>query len=828
MVFNDVTALKEAQQELQQNRDLLRSVFDVSYNGLSVLRSVRDEEGNLLDMEYILANKATKQTNQRDDLEGKLYSTVHAGFKGTDYFDVVKRVVETGEPHQYQLHYNFEHLDNWYNITTVKLDDGVLLSFEDISEIKKAELALRKSEERHAFLLTLSDVLRPISDPVEIQGKASRVIGEYLNANRTYYAEIDTSRQRAIVKQDYDRSNVQSLVGSHDLQLYAGVIAGMHQERMLIAEDFASTPLVPDHERAAFDALSIRAFVSVPLIKGGTLVASLTVTNDTARRWTPQEVHLLQEVSERTWAAVERAKAQAELRLSEENYQTLFNSIDEGFQHVEVLYDEAGNAVDYLILAQNPAADRLLGPVIRAGYKASEVVPSGTTAAVNPEWLAIYDSVVKTGNPVRRQVYVEPMDRWFDFYMTRSGDPSLHHTVSLFQDVTGSKKTEQALKEADRRKDEFLAMLAHELRNPMAPIRNGLQIMSLTCGDDPMLSSLVDMMNRQVDHLVRLVDDLLDVSRISRGKIELVLERLELGNLVSQAVEAARPQYQQRRVQLGLTLSQTPMYLRGDAARLNQVITNLLTNGVRYTPEGGEVRVTLELVNNESDGTRPDRSALLRVTDTGIGLAPDQLTAVFELFVQMDNSLARSQGGLGLGLTLVRKLVEMHGGWVEAHSKGLSEGSEFRVYLPLLAEPAKTINPATEQASAQLPGHTILVVDDNRDAADSLSMFLALKGHQVHTRYGGREALEAVTTVQPTVVLLDIGMPDLDGYQTCQLIRQQAGNQHIALIALTGYGQVEDKQRSQEAGFYTHVVKPVDLTALTQLLTSLPINRPVD
>jgi PAS domain S-box-containing protein len=390
-------------------------------------------------------------------------------------------------------------------------------------------------------------------------------------------------------------------------------------------------------------------------------------------------------------------------------------------------------------------------------------------------------------------------------------DKTLLGYVKVARDLTDRRRMEQVLREADRRKDEFLAMLAHELRNPLAPIRNGLQILSLTEGANPDLAPLVELMSRQLTHLVRLVDDLLDVSRISQGKIELKRERLDLGTLVGGAVEAARPLYQTRGKTLDLALPTTPLLVDGDATRLAQVVTNLLTNGSRYTGENGQVRVTLESIQGE---------ARLRVTDNGIGLEAEQLDAIFELFVQVDNSVARSQGGLGLGLTLVKQLVELHGGRVDVRSAGLGQGSEFSVYLPLLSadklQPA--INQVTPQPTLQPP---LLVIDDNADAALTLAMLLKLKGYQVHTRSSGRAGLEAAEQVRPAAILLDIGMPDLDGYETCRLLRQQPWGKSVPVIALTGYGQAEDLRRTHEAGFNAHLVKPVDLVALTQLLTQL-------
>lgn len=410
--------------------------------------------------------------------------------------------------------------------------------------------------------------------------------------------------------------------------------------------------------------------------------------------------------------------------------------------------------------------------------------------------------------------------------------------VKVARDLTQRQQMEQTLRDAARRKDEFLAMLAHELRNPLAPIRNILQALQLTDDEHETIGPAVAIMSRQVDHLVRLIDDLLDVSRINRGKIELRRERLDFSVLVQQAAEAARPLYHSQGRHLEVHVPTYPIYLQGDATRLTQVVTNLLTNGARYTHPEGHVSLTLTVTEEPSNNagqphplepaeTDPRPVAVLRVRDDGIGLSADQLEQIFDLFVQVDTTLDRSQGGLGLGLTLVRQLVDMHDGRVEARSAGLNQGSEFIVTLPILQKPIDEMNVSDKLTTATTPGHRILVVDDNRDAADTLAILLKLKKHRVQVRYSGREALEAGESLQPDVILLDISMPEMDGYQTARLIRQQPWGQNVLLISLTGYGQQQDKQRSLEAGFDSHLVKPVDLAVLTQLFQSLPA-RPND
>lgn len=393
----------------------------------------------------------------------------------------------------------------------------------------------------------------------------------------------------------------------------------------------------------------------------------------------------------------------------------------------------------------------------------------------------------------------------------RTAEDRINGVVLTFVDITGPKAAEEALREADRRKDEFLAMLAHELRNPLAPVRNTLQIMKMTSGDDERVSASVAMMNRQVDHLVRLVDDLLDVSRISRGKIELRREQVELCALVSEAVEATSALYQSGNRHLTLTLPENALYLNGDSTRLTQVVTNLLTNGVRFTQENGHVWVKLAQIGSE---------IVLSVKDDGIGLTSDQFEAIFELFAQVNSSQKRADGGLGLGLTLVKQLVEMHGGRVEARSSGLGQGSEFLVCFPYLEVPVEFAPPPIEKTLKSAPRH-ILVVDDNRDAADTLGMILRHQGHNATVSYDGQDALDKLEQQSADVVLLDISMPQMDGFETAKHIRSRPDGSKIAVIALTGYGQSDDKKRTRQSGFDGHLVKPVDLAELNELLNQI-------
>jgi PAS domain S-box-containing protein len=389
-------------------------------------------------------------------------------------------------------------------------------------------------------------------------------------------------------------------------------------------------------------------------------------------------------------------------------------------------------------------------------------------------------------------------------------------TRGIFRDITARKRMEEELKEVSRRKDEFLATLAHELRNPLAPVRNALQIMRLASHDPATVGEARDMMERQVHNLIRLIDDLMDVSRISRGKIELKKERLSLATILQSAIEISRIQIEAARHELTVTLPSEPVWVQADQTRLAQVVANLLNNAAKYTEPGGRIWL---------NALREGENAVIRVRDNGVGVPAEMLPHIFDIYVQVSSSLDRSQGGLGLGLTLVRRLVEMHGGSIEAYSAGPGQGSEFVVRLPLAAE-----NPAPPHPEQNLqkdllgpgsPGLRVLIVDDNRDSAESLGMLMKLAGHRVCIALDGPAALESARTFQPTIMLLDIEMPDMNGYEVARRIREQPNAEHVLLVAMTGYASDADRRRCQEAGFDHHLVKPIDYDALQRLLVSV-------
>jgi PAS domain S-box-containing protein len=387
-------------------------------------------------------------------------------------------------------------------------------------------------------------------------------------------------------------------------------------------------------------------------------------------------------------------------------------------------------------------------------------------------------------------------------------DGTLRGYAKIMRDITARKQAETELAEANRRKDEFLATLAHELRNPLAPVLNGIHLLRLEQTVSPNGQQAIGMIERQTKQLARLVDDLLDVSRITKGKVTLRKERVELHTVVNHAVETVRPLVDSRKHQLSVSLPSESIWLDADPARLQQVVGNLLNNAAKYTEPGGYIRLT---------GEREGSEVIIRVRDTGIGILSEMLPRIFETFVQGDRAGERAQGGLGIGLTLAKSLVEMHGGKIEARSPGVGKGSEFVVRLPVVPE-VQPLALATVEKREGAKAHPLrlLIVDDNQDTVASLAMLLQLYGHDVMTADSGPAGLEAALANERDVIMLDIGLPSIDGYEVAKRIRAHTAKP--VLIAMTGYGQPEDRQKSKEAGFDYHLTKPVDPDRLQDLL----------
>ena len=518
---------------------------------------------------------------------------------------------------------------------------------------------------------------------------------------------------------------------------------------------------------------------------------------------------IVRDITEYNRAVAERVRLLGELEAERALLNTLLDNAPVGFGFFD-------RGLRYVRL--NPALAEFNGLPVEAhlGRTIRDVLPR-----MSPEVIDALRRVLDTGARIVNREFRAETPRtpgrpryWLcSFYPVKTPDGSVLGAGAVVTDIDDRKRMEEALKEADQRKDQFLAMLAHELRNPLAPISNAAQIMKVQGLNGPNFDWSVKVIEDQVKHMTRMVDDLLDVSRITRGKVVLQKEPVELETVVSLAVEASRPLIEDYQHRLTVALPEHPVLLEVDPARMAQVLSNLLNNAAKYTDEGGEIALVAE---------PRGRDVAIRVRDNGTGIAPELLPHIFDMFTQADQTLSRSRGGLGIGLTLVRSLVEMHHGRVTARSRGPGLGSEFTVRLPVSAEvPAEppADEPTADDAITHLPRRRILVVDDNRYNANSLGVLLRALGQDVEMAYDGPAALELVRRHRPDLVLLDIGLPGMDGYEVARRCRQDEDLRRIMLVAMTGYGKEEDRRRSQEAGFNAHLVKPVNLEDLRVLLT---------
>lgn len=508
----------------------------------------------------------------------------------------------------------------------------------------------------------------------------------------------------------------------------------------------------------------------------------------------------------------QQKEAQDQLRATQERYSKLISSIDEAFGIVQVLVDAAGKPYDYRFEEVNAAMEKQSGLVEAAGKTIREMVPD-----IEPKWIERYGRVAVEREATRFVEHSAAMGYWWDVYAMPIGAPDELRIGILFTDITARRQAEEELRqlaadlsEANRRKTEFLATLAHELRNPLAPLRTGLDLMRRAGLDAAASGKIHEMMDRQLRQMVHLIDDLMDVSRINSGKIVLQKDYIDLAQAIRNAVETTLPAAQAARHRLDMTLPPPGLTLHADPTRLAQILGNLLTNAVKYTPQGGRICIAARA---------EDRMAVIEVRDSGMGIPLEEQAHVFEMFSQVSRNMGRAQGGLGIGLSLVRSLAGMHGGSVEVSSPGPWQGTTFTLRLPLAdgGRPEAAHVPEEERAPAA-GGLRIVVADDNVDAANILSALLEAAGHTAEPVHDGLQALRLVEKLRPDLAILDIGMPSLNGYEVARAIRAMPGNDAIMLAALTGWGGELDRERSKTSGFDAHLTKPAAAGDLERIL----------
>lgn len=715
----------------------------------------------------------------------------------------LRRVV-TGKVEQHITHhYAAEGYDLHLELDAYPTDEGgVALFWRDLTERVRAEQALQRAIARDAYRIALTDALRSAASAVDAQAVATRLLGDHLGASRVMYGEADEGSTETFTNhREYLRDPAMpTSLGRRRWDDFGGYVATeLRAGRTLVVNEVCVHPAHSAADILAYASVGICAYVAVPLVREGRVVAYLAVNQTAAKAWATEEITLIEETAERTWAAVERARAEAALRKSEEKYHALFEQMDEAYAVVELIADPAGRWGDFRFLDVNPAFMQHTAMPYPVGCTATQLL--GTP---NPRWAELFGRAADTGASIRVVEEELVLGRVFDLNIFRLGEAGSRCVAVLFTDITERTHATDALKKNDRRKDEFLAMLAHELRNPLAPIRTVVALLGKRFGAMPEYQPLMEVLDRQTSQLTRLVDDLLDVSRLRQGRVTLKWTSVECGSVIDQAIETVRTLANDKSHQLRIHRPHEALYVAGDRARLVQAVTNLLHNAIKYTDPQGTITLAVSTTGQE---------VLLSVQDTGMGISAELLPHVFDLFVQSERSIDRSQGGLGIGLSVVQHLVEMHHGTVQAHSDGPGRGSTFEVRLPRVAPPEREVEAVAQPCAPQ----RILIVDDNRDAADTLALLLSTEGHKVDVAYRANDALEHLAQQPPNTVLLDIGMPDMDGYAVARAIRARYGYA-LRMIALTGYGAPEDRERSAAAGFDAHLVKPVDWNTLLSYL----------
>ncbi|MDI1429422.1 PAS domain-containing protein [Polyangium sorediatum] len=797
----DVTAEKTQEARLRASEERFRAAIESSLDAVGIYSAVRDASGAIVDFrtDYVNAAACALVRMSGEAQIGRTLRDLYPAPRAARGIEQYARVVETGEPlFKEAFHYEDENddpdtrLQRAYDVRVIRLDDGIMATWRDITDRVRSEQEIRETKEMLEALIHNTAASIFVKD----------TSGRFLLANPRVQANFGLP--------------LAEILGKTDHELVLPAIADAFRQNDL---EVLRTDRVLEREEEMVVDGKLHTFLSLkfPLRdRHGKPYAVCAVATDITER---------KRIEEALRESEERARARA--------------------QELEALMDATPAAI---WIARDPHCHLITGS--RTAYEMMRVPPEQTNISKTAaEGDAVpHVRIFRDGHellpeelPIQRAARGEPTRDWEEEIVFDDGDRitvfgsavplrgpngELRGSIGAFVDITAFKRaeaalqserqrTEETLRAADRRKDEFLAMLSHELRNPLATIRNAVGVLRSTRSESTRVERLHAMIDRQSEQLARMVDDLLDVGRITQGKLILRKERIDLGTIVSRAVETSRPLIDAAGHSLSIKLPAGPVVLEGDLGRLSQVLSNLLNNAAKYTESRGLLQLSAEVGGDAVE---------IRVEDNGIGIAPDVLPYVFDLFMQSSRTLDRAQGGLGIGLTLVRTLVEMHGGKVSASSGGMGQGAEFTVRLPIChAAPAEELAAPTSEErelSSRSERRRVLIVDDNHDAAESLALMLGYLGHDTRVAHDGPSTIDIAAAFKPEVVLLDIGLPGLDGYEVARRLRAQRETRAAILVALTGYGQEEDRKQARRAGFDHHLTKPVDHDRLISLIAS--------
>ncbi|OKH43482.1 hypothetical protein NIES2101_30320 [Calothrix sp. HK-06] len=809
--YRDISARRQIEQALRSSEEQTRSILSSIAEAFFALDEnwrftyVNRSAGELLDV-------------TPEDLIGKNFWEEYPGLSSNELAQVYWSAMRDRVPASLTAFYPDD--GRWYEVRTYPASNGITVYFNNVTNQKQAEEISRKIAELNVFRISLADALRPLADPVEIQATASRVLGEYLGANRVAYFEVRGADY--VVERDYVNA-ASAIAGNYPIDSFGlKLLAAYRTGHAVFSSDVQADANLSPQEREAYKAIEIGAYIGVPLVKEGEFVAGLAVHTSRSRAWTPDEVFLAEEVAERTWAAVERARAEVALRDSENRFRMAIEAaqlgtwdwnlitneliLDEGYKTIFGLPPSSSNSIEVFFAGMHPTELERIQQLVQI--------------ALNPASEGKYDveyRIIGIQDKVERWVAAKGQV-YFDY----AGNPQ--RFIGTVLNITEQKRIEvvreqflareQAAREAADRanqiKDEFLAVLSHELRTPLNPILGWSKLLQQGKLDAPKTKTALATIERNAKLQVQLIDDLLDISRILRGKLTLTVVPVDLSTVIIAALETVRLAAEAKAIQIQTNVLPNIGIVMGDGGRLQQVVWNILSNAVKFTPQGGQVTINLTSDNNH---------AQIQVTDTGKGISADFLPYVFEHFRQEDGATTRKFGGLGLGLAIVRQIVEMHGGMVAVNSLGEEKGATFIVKIPLASQ--LSVLPVIEAPfddSENLNGIRIFVTDDEPDSRDFIAFVLEQAGASITTFASGIEALQAISKALPDLIVSDIGMPEMDGYMFIQQIRSlplDIGGKTPA-IALTAYAGEVDQKQALLSGFQSHISKPVEPAELVQ------------
>jgi PAS domain S-box-containing protein len=819
-------ALSDAEQALRESEERYRTLFDSIDDGFCVVEMLCDTSGRAVDYRFLEINPAFPEHTGLKDAVGKTALELVPDLDRW-WVETYGRVALTGEPLRFEN--QAEAMDGrWFEVYAFRFGAPerrqVAIFFKNITVRKRAEA-------RDRYLTYLTDVLRPLTDPAAIQAEVARVLGEHLGASRVHYGDISDDGTYAIVERDYT-NGVIGLAGRFRMSDFGPtLIDALRASQTLVVPDVANSEALSEEERAAYAAVAVGAQVVVPLVKDGRLTAVLAVHQRTARVWRVEEVALIEETAERTWAAVERARSEAALRESQERLARIVENIAEGVVTI---------GPDDRYLSINAAGERILGVDRDQFLGRHNADPPYRRLTLEGEPLGEVPTIAEVaagGDTVFRHEYlIERADGTRtaiarSITAVRAEDGRFLGAVATFTDITARRQIEEtrerllaaeqvARREAEaanRAKDQFLSVLSHELRTPLTPILGFTQLLQRGQVPADRLRLAIETIDRNARVQARLVEDLLDVSRILSGKLSVEVTSVDPAQMVETAAASARPAAEAKGLTLTVTVAPAVGPVLGDADRLRQVVDNLLANAIKFTPAGGRIDVALE---------REGEEARITVADTGAGIPAGFLPHIFERFRQADSTTTRAYGGLGLGLAIAQHLVERHGGRIAVESAGEGRGATFRVWLPLAApEPSRSDAPdevAGPAPATRLRGVRVLIADDDEDTRTYVRVVLEDEGASVLTAGSSGEALAALTGADVDVLVADIGMPGEDGYALIagvRALKTTAGD--VPAVALTAYAGGEDRRKALEAGFQRHLPKPVESDALVTTVAAL-------